>query len=680
MKWIQGLNPEQAQAVNHTTGPLLILAGAGSGKTTVLVSRTGRLIQEEKIAPEKICVLTFTNKAAKELKHRVIRKLGDSALNVWAGTFHSFGLQTLKKNHKAAGLPSFFGVLDQTDSHSLVKEILKDVRVVGKDRYDIDKLLNMIQKNRTGDKSKNEIINQITDEYVELADMITPKYEKRLQLLGVVDFESLLLKPLELMRKFPEIKKQIQTQFEHVMVDEFQDTNQVQMRLIHELTCEHRNIVVVGDDDQSIYGWRGAEIKNILQFPQVYKPCRVIKLERNYRSQPAILTLANEVISKNTSRHGKILIPEKTLAAELPELFVHDHEDEESEFVIREIQNFTKSEFKNHQIAVLYRSNSQGALIESGLRRAQIPYAISGGTSIFDRKEAKDLMAFLKQALTPNDVSLKRIINLPVRGIGETTLEKINEYAISHKISFTHACVKWREVGIVEKTGRSLEDWMAYLKAWPELILNQAGSQTPGARFLESLEKIGYKDEVYGSGTAPGSGEKKWMVVEVFTRILDQFLSKHDFTKASLREFIEVMTLRFDDSDEERTSKVQLMTLHASKGLEFPIVILVGLEEDLLPHKSLGGNVDEERRLFYVGITRAQQKLILTRCRQRKRHGSLRPVSPSRFLVEIPGAMFKEYPAGIRPVGGAHRDQMVASFLSGLDKSTEKRSPKEPRR
>ncbi|MBK7961831.1 MAG: UvrD-helicase domain-containing protein [Bdellovibrionales bacterium] len=665
MSWIQGLNPEQAEAVAHTSGPLLILAGAGSGKTTVLVSRTGRLIQEENIKPSRICVLTFTNKAARELKHRVSHRLGPQAKNVWAGTFHAFGLHLLKKHHKLAHLPADFGVLDQTDSQALVREILKDIKVVGKERYDLDRLLNLVQRTRAGENLRHEAV----DEYTELAEMLGPKYENRLDLLGVVDFESLLLKPLELFKSHPEFKKQIQAQYDQIMVNEFQDTNQVQMRLIHDLMDERRNITVVGDDDQSIYGWRGAEVKNILQFPQNYKPCRVIKLERNYRSQPAILNLANAVISKNQARHGKVLRAEKTSLAELPELFVMEQEDDESEFVVREIQNFLKEDHKPHELAVLYRSNAQGALIESGLRRAQIPYAISGGTSIFDRKEAKDLMAFLRQALSPNEVSLKRIINLPARGIGETSLEMLNNFAKAHNITFAQACLRWQEVGLPEKTGLNLADWMGYLQYWPGRLVAGEDSKTPGAVFLESLDEIGYKTEVYQSSNAPGGGEKRWMVVEIFARILDSFLAKRDYSIQSLREFVEVMTLRNHDETDE-VSQVQLMTLHASKGLEFPVVMLVGLEEDLLPHRSLGGNIDEERRLFYVGITRAQQKLILTRCRSRKRHGALRPVSPSRFLVEIADGFIKEFPAGVRPVAGVQRDQLIASFLAGLEKKS----------
>lgn len=658
----EGLNPEQTQAVLHTEGPLLILAGAGSGKTTVLVSRTGRLIHDEGIPSEKICVLTFTNKAARELKSRVVQRIGPAAQRVWTGTFHSFGLQILKKYHRAVGLPANFGILDQTDSHVVLRDLLKETKIIGKDNFDLDLLLSLIQKKRVEDKSRDHF----TDEYAEMAEALYRRYEKRLQLLSVVDFESLLLKPLEIFDNHPDLAEKIRAQFIHLMVDEFQDTNLVQMKLIDRLVQGHRNICVVGDDDQSIYGWRGAEVSHILQFPQRYKPCQVIKLERNYRSQPAIIDFANEVISKNRSRHGKVLKPEKVLSPELPEVFVFESEEEEGEFACREILEKLRTGVAAKGIAVLYRSNSQGALLEAHLRRSQIPYTISGGSSIFDRKESKDLMGFLKQSLSPNDVSLKRIINVPARGIGEASLEKIDEFSKLHKMSFLKACQNWQEAGVKESIGEKLIEWLRYLDTWAERLLVLEGSETPGSKFLEGLKEIGYWAEVYESTRSPGGGEKRWAICEIFARILDGFLQKRGFSMGALRDFVETMTLRLEEDEEERAQSVQLMTLHASKGLEFPHVILMGLEEDLLPHKTLGQDIDEERRLFYVGITRAQDKLTITRCRTRRKHGQTKASSPSRFLVEVRPDLYREFPQGQRPVSGAQRDQMVADFLAKL--------------
>ncbi|MCB0370522.1 MAG: UvrD-helicase domain-containing protein, partial [Bdellovibrionales bacterium] len=433
MSWYQGLNPEQQKAVAHNYGPLLILAGAGSGKTTVLVARTGRLITEKIAQANQILVLTFTNKAAKELKHRVSLKVGAPAKKMWAGTFHSFGLYLIKKYHKELELDAHFGIIDTSDSFAILKELLKENKVVGRDKFDLEHLYQLIQNIRTKKNRQTEAF----DEYHEMAELLAPKYEKRLNLLSVVDFESLLLKPLELLEKFPEVKESVRNQFSQIMVDEFQDTNDVQMRLINHLVNKEKNITVVGDDDQSIYGWRGAEVKNILHFPKNHKSCEVIKLERNYRSISGILDFANEVISKNKSRHGKILKAEtKKKKDHIPEFFTLENEEEESEFVSQEILNFLKQGYAFNDIAVLYRSNSQGAWIESSLRRYQIDYSITGGSSLFERKEIKDIIAFLRHSFTGNDVTLKRIINIPARGVGETTIEKIIEYAKQNEISF----------------------------------------------------------------------------------------------------------------------------------------------------------------------------------------------------------------------------------------------------
>ncbi|MES2854383.1 MAG: ATP-dependent helicase, partial [Bdellovibrionota bacterium] len=385
--WTDGLNPEQREAVLHTSGPLLILAGAGSGKTTVLVSRTGYILDKEKIKPSEICVLTFTTKAARELKHRVGVKVGPSAADLWTGTFHSFGLKLLRQYHKQAGLPSGFGVIDQGDSHEILKELASNVKNSAKESFKIDKVFTFVNEMRaSGRKSpKNP-----SDEYEIMAQALLPKYLKRLETLGVVDFEGLLLKPLELLMNDDKILASVQNQFKHVMVDEFQDTNIPQFQLVRGLVENHKNIAVVGDDDQSIYGWRGACVSNILDFPKNFDNCKVIRLERNYRSTPSIINLANEVISKNTARHGKVLRSNPdALPGEKPEIFVYENDDLESEEVATHIRYFNDQGYKFSDIAVLYRSNGQGGMIEAQLRKAQLPYAITGGTGFFDRKEVK---------------------------------------------------------------------------------------------------------------------------------------------------------------------------------------------------------------------------------------------------------------------------------------------------
>jgi ATP-dependent DNA helicase UvrD/PcrA len=668
--WTKGLNPEQVKAVEHDFGPLLILAGAGSGKTTVLVSRTGRLIADGIAKSDEICVLTFTNKAAKELKHRVSAKVGSQVKKgLWAGTFHSFGLQILRRFHRQAGLSPYFGIVDQSDCNAIIKELLKDVKNSGKDKFDVDKLLNMINDRRTGMAPKTEAF----DEYHEMVESLTPKFNKKLELLGVVDFEGLLIKPLELFKQHPEALEKIQNSFTQVMVDEFQDTNRLQMELIHQIVKTHNNITAVGDDDQSIYGWRGAEVKNILNFPKEFKSCEVIKLERNYRSSAEILAVANAAIAQNKNRHGKVLRAENAQnTGEIPEVFVLEREEDECDFVVSEVQHFMREGYTYKDFAVLYRSNTQGGLIESSLRRANIPYTITGGTSIFDRKEVKDVMAYLKQALAPNEVSLRRIINVPPRGVGETTIERLTEYSVKNKITFVEACQQWKEAEVQEKTGEAIDHLLAFCHTLPSLILDYKVGSSPGAHFVQILQDLGYRQYIYTGAGDPNVAEKKWQVVEIVGRILDAYLGRRSYEIENIKSFIDAMMLRDDVNEEDNSqNKMQLMTLHASKGLEFPVVILAGVEEDLLPHKTLGSDIDEERRLFYVGVTRAKKRLVMSRCQQRKRHGVVRPVTASRFLLEIQQKLYKEYPTGARPVSGQERDDLVASFLKGLEQKTQ---------
>lgn len=664
MNWYKDLNPEQAQAVAHNYGPLLILAGAGSGKTTVLVSRTGRLIDEGVAKANEICVLTFTNKAARELKHRVQLKVGPKAKGLWAGTFHSFGLQLLRKNYKRVGLSAHFGVLDQTDSNAIVKELLKEVKNSTKEKFDADKLLNLINLIRAG---KN-LPPGYLEEYHELAIVLAPKYEKRLKNLGVTDFEGLLLEPLRLFKSHPEVLEGVQKHFSQIMVDEFQDTNLEQMKLIHSLSAQHKNLTVVGDDDQSIYGWRGAEINNILNFPHEYDHCQVVKLERNYRSVSSILDLGNAVIAKNQKRHGKVLKSTKT-QKELtkPEVFILENEEEEADFTVSEIQNQKRLGHRFSEIAVLYRSNTQGGFIESALRRAQIPYSISGGTSIFDRKEAKDWLAYLKQSLWPDEVSLRRILNTPPRGIGDTTIERLTDYADKNGCDFQTACKQWREAGVPEKTGEAIDSFFKWLWVFPQRLLeDQELGPTISQRFCALVREIGYRDYLSQTSAEGAIFEKRWVVIEIVGRIIESYLGRREASLENLKSFVDAMLLKDDPNEEDDKEQVQMMTIHASKGLEFPIVILVGIEEDLLPHKRLGGDLDEERRLFYVGITRAQEKLILSYCRQRKKMGVIRPVFPSRFLTDCSKELYQIFELGARPVTGLARESLVGDFLKNL--------------
>lgn len=664
--WLESLNPEQRSAVSHNHGPLLILAGAGSGKTTVLVSRTGRLIAEKFTTAERICVLTFTNKAANELKIRVSKKLGPTAENVWAGTFHGFGLRFLKEHWKEAKLPAKFGVIDGNDAQSIIKELLRNHQAYEKEAFKIENLMARIANYRiTGGK------NDKLDETIEsaMAEVLAPKYVQRLRQLGVVDFEDLLLRPLTMMRESDAIKNKLQARYDFLMVDEFQDTNMTQMKLVDELTASHRNIAVVGDDDQSIYGWRGAEIRNILDFPKRYANCNVIRLERNYRSSSSILALANDIIAANKDRHTKVLRPALNQTGEKPELFIYENEEDEVEQIVSELNDLRSKGHKWRDIAILYRSNSQGGLVEGGLRRSQIPYKISGGTALFDRKEAKDVLAFLRCALYPNEVAFRRIINLPARGVGDKALEAIE--AMPGTAPFHKKAHAWALLHPEEKAATGILELFKFL----EDLKKQLCHSTLSGEDIFNLEfrKLGYREVVNQSCRESKGADSRWLIVTILGRILDGMFGRHGRGLETLSMFVDCMSLRDPVNDtEEGKDEVQMMTLHACKGLEFPIVFLIGIEENLLPHAKLGQNADEERRLFYVGVTRAQKHLILTRVQQRKRHGRLQPAAPSRFLLELNSELFIEH-QGCRPFKSGQRESMLAELMAKLDKKIEQR-------
>lgn len=658
--WISHLNPEQKEAALHDYGPLLILAGAGSGKTTVLVARTGRLIDEQIVAPDSLCVLTFTNKAARELKHRVKSKLGKRSEGVWAGTFHSFGLQLLKIHHKTLGLPKQFGVIDPSDVGSLLKEQLMSFHCGDKTAYDADRLISTLSRFREeGRTERNK-----DDEYEEAVEWLIPRYEKKLRQLAVVDFDDLLLKPLSLLETPGSIRDQILDRYQQVMVDEFQDTNSIQMRLVRALTQKHHNLTVVGDDDQSIYGWRGACIKNILDFPKFYTDCKVIRLERNYRSTPAILSVANEVIKKNKDRHSKKLIPSRTEPGQLPEVLVFPSENEEAEGVATDISLQMSRGWQPKDIAVLFRSNNQAALIEAELRRMGHPYSLSGGTAFFDRREIRDVLAYLKCSVKPHEVPFRRILNVPSRGIGDKTIELLADFSEAHRCSFFEAAERWESLRGDAKAGQALTTLLNQLKQLPQSLLFSLG-QSPAQGLLSFLKKIHYPAHLEKTSPNALTAQKRWKHIELFADILNRSLER-DRSIQGLSEFLERMDLR-DAPDDDLKNEIQLMTLHACKGLEFPMVYFMGVEEDLIPHKRLGSDICEERRLFYVGVTRAKDRLILTRTRKRKKQGRFEHSVTSRFLLDIPENLYVEHIGG-RPSEEVGRKALLKDLYNKLDK------------
>lgn len=711
--WVEGLNSEQTEAVLATDGPLLILAGAGSGKTTVLVSRTGRLVDELKVPSHRICVLTFTNKAARELKHRVGHKLGPAfgkAIQaLTTGTFHSFGLKWLKANTKAANLPMGFGIIDGSDSEGILREMTKTTISQSKDSFRLDRLLERM--NQLREHAVVRMLNpkcspcslpgaELDAEYEEMARALLPKYLERLRQLGVVDFTALIERPLEAIISSDSLRKEFQTQFDYLMVDEFQDTNRLQLEFVRELSKGTGCIAVVGDDDQAIYGWRGAEVANILNFPKEFSGARVVRLEQNYRSSPAILSLANAVISKNEKRHGKILRNGRKVApseCELPELFEYETEEVEAEQTALRISEFLNNGVPHREIAVLYRSNSQGSLIEAELRRNQIPYQITGGQAFFDRREVKDVLAFLRCAVYPNELGLRRLFVTPPRGLGEVSIQKIETAALSEKKKFVE-CARLMAAGgvITDKmrpkdelgsTRRDLKVSEALKTLFDELTLLREGllvrnglieGQSPGERLLTFLKNNGYFDFVRSLHKGTESFQSHWFVVETFAKVMDSYLAREEngnLDGSSLLRFIDRMELRDSDQGDERAGqdgeepigKVQLLTLHACKGLEFDAVCLVGCEEDLLPHRTLGLDISEERRLFYVGVTRARKFLVLSRARARKKYGRMQPSAPSRFLLEIPEGFLTRFAEGVRPLAKAQRRARIDELFKKMD-------------
>ena len=660
-KWLQNLNPEQIEAVLHQNGPLLVLAGAGSGKTTLLVARAGYMIDVHKINPANLMVLTFTNKAARELKTRVSAKLGVLGEKIWAGTFHALGVRFLREFHEAARIPKQFSILDTSDATGIVKECLSEFKTTKND-FKVDWLLKVMQDMRSIGKAQVDA----KPEYIDMAEVLLPRYLAKKERLGAVDFEDLLLLPLKLFRENPELLEKVRKRFTHWMVDEFQDTNKTQLELVELLSKPLDNLAVVGDDDQSIYGWRGACIENILHFPRHHKNCKVVSLTRNYRSTPLILNMANAIIAKNQDRHNKVLKAEMQVSKEAvkPEVFVFEDEATESERVIQEISELMKSGVVGHEIAILYRSNMQSAGFEAELRKNRVLYEVSGGISFFDRKEIKDILSYIRVAMVPNDMAVRRIINSPSRGIGDQSLDKIFEHAKSVNRSVWQV-LRNPPPGLPSVALSGIQTFLEQIARLNEILA--AADGTVSKRLLSYFEDIGFLRVLRAQEKSPEKAQRRVNIVQSFLEILDRFVVQGVNSDNPVAEFLQKMELRDEGGEEIKENAVQLMTLHAAKGLEFDAVFLVGVEEDSLPHRSLGGNIAEERRLFYVGITRAKHRLILTRNSSRIVRGRAVRVSPSRFLVELGGNLVETHFSGFRPVSSENRNQMLAGLMGKLD-------------
>jgi ATP-dependent DNA helicase Rep len=645
-----GLNIAQLDAVNHLGGPCLVLAGAGSGKTRVITHKIGRLIQAG-LAANRIAAITFTNKAAAEMRERARQLVGKAAKDVLICTFHSLGVRLLREDGKALGLKSQFSILDTDDITSILKDCggSTDTATARQWQWTISGW-------KGAGLNAEQALAQAKDETERVIALVMARYQERLTAYQSVDFDDLIALPLKLLREFPEVREKWQKKLGHVLVDEYQDTNATQYELLKLLIGERGRFTAVGDDDQSIYGWRGATLDNLKKLPQDYPELRVIKLEQNYRSTSAILRAANNVIGPNPK-----LFP-KTLWSELGEgepvrVSACDQEDHEAERAVARIQGLRASHkhkaFKD--FAILYRANHQARPLETALRRAQIPYKVSGGQSFFDRAEIKDLCAWLRLLVNNNDdPAFLRTITTPKRGIGHQTLAQLGSFATQYKLSlfeslFSHslaAAVNARALAGLHEFGR-------YLNDLEHRARHTRGAEAAKAFLSDWLKDIGYEQYLYDSEDSEKAAAARWgNVIDFCDWVAQRCGGQIDdsggvTTEREVKSMLEVaQTIALISTISEReqeADQVTLSTLHASKGLEWPHVILAGVNEGLLPFKpddagdgaALALRIQEERRLMYVGITRAQQTLVVSWLKRRKKGREMVPGQPSRFIEEM---------------------------------------------
>ncbi|RMH03639.1 MAG: AAA family ATPase [Planctomycetota bacterium] len=642
---LAGLNPEQRRAVETLEGPLLVLAGAGTGKTKVITHRVAHLLARF-VAPESVLAVTFTNKAAREMKERISALVGaGEAGRLAVGTFHAFCVRRLRRHAERLGLPRGFAICDAADQLGAVKEVLRDLRIPEKSLAP-GRVLSRISLAKNRLWSPDELAAGAGPDGPALA-AAWERYDALLARRRQLDFDDLLLRTLRLLREDEEVLAACRRRWRYVLVDEYQDTNGPQYEIVRLICAEHRNLCVVGDDDQSIYSWRGADVSRILGFERDFPGAAVVRLETNYRSTAPILALANRVIGHNPARHPKELRA-ATAGGEEPCFLEARDEEDEADFIAREISFLVRrGEAAWRDFAILVRTQTQPRVFEARLRAAGVPYRLAGSSSFFDRKEIRDLLAYLKVVANEDDeVSLLRILNCPPRGIGRTTVERTLAWATERGLGAGAALARLDEIDGIPPAARQAA---ARLLADLAALRRRAGRDLVGL-LEELLKRSGYRAEVERCYPDPEARRVRWAAVEE----LLNFAENHQRRSArpSLAGFLEELTLNAADQEDQEdgeTDAVALMTLHAAKGLEFPRVYLVGLEEGLLPHARAAAEdgIEEERRLAYVGVTRARRHLTLSYAAERARRGRRRRTTPSRFWFELQG---EPPPPGWRPV------------------------------
>ena len=633
-----GLNPQQAEAVINTEGPMLIMAGAGSGKTKVLTCRVANLLQKG-VRPYRILAITFTNKAAAEMRERVNNMSGPAAKDVWLFTFHAFCARFLRMEiDKLPGYGGNFAIYDTADSQNLIKQILKEMNLDDK-RFQPSGILSRISNAKNVLQDAAAFARQAGDFYEQKVADIYSRYEQKLQLNNALDFDDLLMLSIKLLQENKEVREKYQDRFDYLLVDEYQDTNHAQYLLTKFLAAKHRNICVVGDADQSIYGWRGADIQNILDFEKDYPDAKVIKLEQNYRSTQIILDAANAVIENNTGRKPKNLWTENKSGADIIYFQAVDERDE-ARFVIEQLQNLQRTENKKlGDMAILYRTNTQSRIFEEMLIKSGISYNMVGGLKFYERKEIKDIIAYLRVIFNPADsLSLLRIINVPKRGIGDASLTKIQAYAAANNVSLFEAVSNAAAIdGLSSRFVSKLDDLAGII-----FELMNLANEAPVEDLIDRvLRDTGYLEELENERT-PQAQSRIDNLHELIS-VAQEFAASEE--ENNLENFLAHVALVSDIDDTELgEDAITLMTLHSSKGLEFPVVFLVGMEEGLFPHARTlmdETEIEEERRLCYVGITRAKEKLFLSSTKMRTIYGNTVTYPPSRFLQEIPARLVK---------------------------------------
>lgn len=635
------LNDRQCEAVKHTEGPLLITAGAGSGKTKVLTCRIAHLL-ELGVAPYRILAITFTNKAAKEMKERVTNLVGAQADSIWLSTFHSFCAKLLRFEVDGFhGYTRNFTIYDSSDQLVLVKDCLKKLNLDDK-QFMPRSVLGTISSAKNVLMDAKAFAAKASDFYEQKVADVYALYQEKLRENNAVDFDDLLFLAVRLLQEKEDVREKYQSRFQYILVDEYQDTNHAQYALTKILAARWRNICVVGDADQSIYAWRGADIRNIIDFTRDYPDAASIKLEQNYRSTKTILHAANAVIDNNESR------PKKTLWTENPagNKIIHyqaQTEHDEADYIAGVIYNRHEISHEPYgDMAILFRTNAQSRVLEEKLMRYAIPYTMVGGTKFYDRKEIKDVLAYLRLLYNPEDsLSLTRIINVPKRNIGATTMEHVAAYAEEQGISLFEALSSTDEIPVTKRARTSLENFAAMIFD----LLNDIEGKDVLSLIETVIKQTGYGDMLDKEAEHDPQGESRKENVGEFLSVAKDYMDSNP--DGNLQDFLENVALVSDVDDfESSESKVTLMTLHAAKGLEFPVVFLTGLDEGLFPHSRTlldPAQVEEERRLAYVGITRAERQLYVTNAITRTMYGRISAYMPSRFLAEIPPQLMEDY-------------------------------------